>query len=180
MLAVVVDELFDFQQLVLEKAADEGKSSLLAYCLELATIAAVCEEDEAARDFFLSSYLSELTLELVRENDTEKTKRVFGEYNPDWSDEKWKVTENIVSGIEYATIVTREDKIPLSVQIENALNTVMLIYGVPAEIRKTKIQKVLAMDYRSLSRNLLSEFREYIDNVNEEMLKKATKNRDGR
>ena len=171
--AVVVAELFDFQQMLLEQAANEGKTSLLAYCLELATIAAICEEDEAARDFFVSAYASELTLELIRENDTDKTKTVFSEFCPDWTDEQWEVTENIVSGIEYATLVTREEKTPLPVQIENALNSIMLLYGVPDELRKIKIDKVLNMDYRAISRRLLGEFREYIETVNEENLKKA-------
>lgn len=173
LLAVVVDELFDFQQMVLEKAANEGKTSLLAYCLELATIAAICEEDEAARDFFVSAYASELTLELIRENDTEKTKKVFAEFHPDWSDEQWEATENIVSGIEYATLVTREEKTPLPIQIENALNSIMLLYGVPDELRKIKIDKVLNMDYRAISRGLISDFREYIKTINEDNLKKA-------
>lgn len=173
LLAVVVDELFDFQQMVLEKAANEGKTSLLAYCLELATIAAICEEDEAARDFFVSAYASELTLELIRENDTEKTKKVFAEFHSDWSDEQWEATENIVSGIEYATLVTREEKTPLPIQIENALNSIMLLYGVPDELRKIKIDKVLNMDYRAISRGLISDFREYIKTINEDNLKKA-------
>lgn len=171
--AVVVHELFDFQQMVLEQAANEGKSSLLAYCLELATMAAICEEDEAARDFFVSSYASELTLELIRENDTEKTRAVFGTFCPDWSEERWKATENIVSGIEYATLVTKEEKTPLPVQIEQALNAIMLLYGVPEELRRLKIEKVLNMDCRAISRRLLAEFREYIETVNEDNLKRA-------
>ncbi len=55
LLAVLVDELFDFQNLLIEQAADEGKTSLLAYCLELTAMAAICEEDEAAKDFYASA-----------------------------------------------------------------------------------------------------------------------------
>jgi len=174
LLAVLVDELFDFQNLMMEQTTQEGKTSLLAYCLELTAMAAICEESEVARDFYLSSYSSELTLSLIRENDTEKTKTVFGEFCPDWTDERWRATENIVSGIEYATIITREEDTPLPRQIERALNSIMLIYGVPEELRKVKIQKVLDMDYRTLGRRILREFREYIEKVNEENLKKAT------
>ena len=42
LLAQLVAELVDFQGLLIEQAADEGKSSLLAYCLELTSIAAIC------------------------------------------------------------------------------------------------------------------------------------------
>lgn len=175
LLAVLVDELFDFQNIMMEQAAEEGKSSLLAYCLELTAMAAICEESEVARDFYVSSYSSELTLELIRENDTEKTKAVFGEFCPDWTEEQWVATENVVSGIEYATIITREAATPLPMQIERALNSIMLIYGVPEELRRVKISKVLDMDYRALGRRILTEFKEYIEKINEENLKKATR-----
>ena len=175
LLAVLVDELFDFQNLMMDHAADEGASSLLAYLLELTAIAAICEEDEAARDFYTAAYSSELILELIRENDTQKTKAVFAPFCPDWTDEQWAATENIVSGIEYATIMTREEDTPLPMQIERTLNAIMLLYGVPEDLRKTKIEKVLAMDYRALGRRILAEFKEYIEKVNEENLKLAVR-----
>lgn len=175
LLAVLVDELFTFQKMMMEQAADEGKTSLLAYCLELTAMAAICEEDVAAKDFYSSVYSSELTLNLIRENDTEKTKAVFSEFCPDWTDEQWAATENIVSGIEYATIMTREGDTPLPLKIEKALDAIMLLYGVPDELRKIKIEKVLGMDYRALGRRLLNEFKEYIEKVNEQNLKKAAR-----
>ena len=179
LLAVLVDELFDFQNLLMEQAADEGKSSLLSYCLELTSMAAACEEDEAVREFFAAAYTSELTLNLIRENDTEKTKAVFGAYHPDWTDAQWRATENIVSGIEYATIVTRESETPLHMQIERALDAILLLYGVPEELRRMKIRKVLAMDYRFLGGSILGKFKEYIEQVNEENLKEASRRKLG-
>ena len=173
LLAQLVAELFDFQRLLIEHAADEGKSSLLAYCLELTSIAAICEEDEPIRYFFTASYISPVTLALIRENDTEKTKEVFGAFRPDWTDEQWTATENIVSGIEYATIMTREADTPLPMQIERTLNAIMLLYGVPEELRRAKIEKVLQMDYRALGRRILAEFKQYIEEVNEQNLKNA-------
>lgn len=173
LLAVLTDELCDFQSLMMEHEIHEGKSSLLAYCLELTSMAAICEENEVARDFYTSIYTSEVTLGLVRKNDTEKTKAVFKDYRPDWTDERWLATENIVSGIEYATIMIREQDTPLPLQIENGLNAILMIYGVPEELRKAKIEKVLAMDYRALSRHILADFKEYIEQINEKNLKNA-------
>ena len=43
-LAVLVQMMIDYQWKEMEDATDEGKSSLLAYCLELTTMAAVAEE----------------------------------------------------------------------------------------------------------------------------------------
>ena len=177
LLAVLVDELFDFQNIVMDHAAEEGKSSLLAYCLELTAIVAACEESEVARDFYASSYTQPMTLELIRRNDTEKTKEVFASYQPDWTDIQWLATENIVSGIEYATIMTREENTPLALQIEKTLDTILYLYGVPRELRAQKIEKVLNMDYRALGQNLLMEFKEYIEKVNEENLKNAVRNK---
>jgi len=173
MLAELVDELFDFQNMMMEQAAEEGKSSLLAYCLELATIASICEEDAVAKEFYFASYSSPYTLARIRENDTKKTKAVFQEYCPDFTDEDWVSHENIVSGIEYATIMTSENTTPLSTQIEQTLDAILLFYKVPEEIRRKKIEKVLSMDYRTMGRRILKEFRDYIDKINETKAKKA-------
>jgi AcrR family transcriptional regulator len=177
LLAVLVDELFDFQTWLMEYEAREGASSLLSYCLELTSIAAACEDDEVAKDFFASSYSSAMILNMIRENDTEKTKKIFAEYRPDWSDEEWRATENIVSGIEFATIMTCEAETPLDKQIEKALDSIMLLYGVPEELRRQKIEKVLAMDYRNIGKRILKGFKDYIDKVNEENLKQSRKNK---
>ncbi len=176
LLAVLVNELFDFQNILMDHAAEEGKSSLLAYCLELTTITSACEESDVARDFYSASYTSPMTLELIRANDTQKTKEVFSEYQPNWTDREWAATENIVSGIEYATIMTREENTPLTLQIEKTLDTILYLYGVPSELRAKKIQKVLNMDYRALGRRVLCEFREYIERVNEEAIENSMKN----
>lgn len=173
LLAVLVDEMFDFQEWLMDYEAREGASSLLSYCLELTSIAAACEEDEVTRDFFASSYSSAMILHMIRENDTEKTKRIFASYRPEWTDEEWRATENIVSGIEFATIMTCEVDTPLPKQIEKALDSILMLYGVPEELRRQKIEKVLAMDYRNIGRRILKGFKEYIDKVNEENLKEA-------
>lgn len=177
LLAVLVDELFDFQNLFMETAAAEGKSSLLAYCLELTTMAAACEENPIIRDFFRSAYSSELTLDLIRGNDADKTSQIFSEFCPGWTAERWLATENIVSGIEFATIMTGESSTPLDVQIERTLNSILLIYGVPEELRQIKIKKVLSMDYRALGHRVLKEFKEYIKTVNEANLKEYSQHR---
>ncbi len=168
LLETLVDEMFIFQNRMIEEETQEGLSSLLAYCLELTSIAAVCEESEIARDFYASSYTSALTLSRIRENDMAKTRAVFREFCPDWEDTQWLATENIVSGIEYATIMTREENTPLPLQIEKTLDTILYLYNVPAETRQAKIQKVLAMDYRALGHKVLIEFPAYVARINEE------------
>ena len=168
LLAVLLDEMFHYQQKMMEEYTEEGKSSLLAYCLELTAMTAVCEASEVARDFYASTYASALTLERIRANDLPKVREIFAQFQPDWTDEQWIATENIVSGIEYATIMTREENTPLPLQIEKTLDTILYLFGVPKELREMKIAKVLNMDYRAVGDRLLKEFPKYVEKINAE------------
>ncbi len=160
-LDVLVKIMCDFQWRVMEDATDEGKSSLLAYCLELTTMAAISEECEQMRDFYVSTYMHPMTLDAVRVNDVKKLKTVFSEYCSDWTDERLYEAECIVSGIEYATLMTTEHSASLPVRIEGALNSIMLLFGVPEELRRQKISKVLDMDYRAVGQKMLADFKVY-------------------
>ena len=54
-LAVLVQMMIDYQWKEMENAADEGKSSLLAYCLELSTLVAIADEFPEMNDFFAAA-----------------------------------------------------------------------------------------------------------------------------
>lgn len=172
LLAVLVDELCSFQRELMAREINEGYSPMLAYCLEIASMAAVCEESSVARDFYVATYTHEKTLEIIRQNDCERAKEMFAEFCPDWSDGKWREMENIVSGIEYATIMTREENTPLELQIESTLNAILMLYNVPEQTRKQKIQKILSHDYRKVSRTMLDELRQYVNRLHNEALQK--------
>ncbi|MBO5312830.1 MAG: TetR/AcrR family transcriptional regulator [Clostridia bacterium] len=173
LLAVLCNELCSFQRELMEQEIGEGYSNLLSYCLELTSMTAICEENAVARDFFHAIYTSPISLDIIRDNDTEKTKTVFSQFRPDWTQEKWIEAENLVSGIEYATIMTRSERTPLRLQIEGGLDAIMSIYGVPKKIRAQKLKRVLEMDYCALGRRILEEFKEYIKRTNDEALKQA-------
>ena len=168
LLKILVDELCDFQWKIINEEADDGNSLLLCICLELMSMASACEENEVAKDFFVSAYSSPLTLEIIRKNDTLRAKTVFEQFCPDWTDDDYKAAETLVSGIEYATLMTTESSPPLENRISSALNTILLIYNVPEEVRKMKIEKVLSMDYRKIGNRIFKEFRQYIEEVNEQ------------
>lgn len=170
LLAELVDMLCGYQWELMKKEAADGYSSVMAICLELVSIAVACEEDEVARDFFLSAYSSPLSIDIIRRNDKERAKEVFGEFCLDWSDEQFAEAEILVSGIEYATLMTTDETISLKTRISGALNTILTIYNVPEEIRKAKIEKALALDYRSLGKQVLVDFRKYVDYTTEQAL----------
>ena len=174
-LAVLVKMMIDFQWKEMEEQTDEGKSSLLAYCLELSTLAAIGEEFPEMQDFIAAAYSHPMTLDLIRANDTEKIKKVFGEYTENWSDEKYIAVEAIISGIEYGTIMRTEHSAALEQRIEGALDTVMSLFGISEDLRKSKISKVLSMDYRSIGRKVYEEFKQYVTETNEHALDEVLK-----
>ena len=168
LLAELVDMLCKYQWKLMEEEAKDGYSSVMALCLELLTIASACEQDEVAKDFFLSSYRSELCVELIRKNDKERAQKVFQKYCPDWTEEYFSEAEALVSGIEYATLLTTANSAALEVRVGGALRTILSIYNVPKEIRDQKVKKVLAMNYRELGLHTLKNFRKFVKQTNEQ------------
>lgn len=166
LLALLIDKLCSFQWKLMEEEAGEGISSVLAICLELMSMAAAAEENETAKDFFVSAYQSTLCLEIIQENDTQRSKAVFAKYCPGWTDEDYKGAETLVSGIEYATLNTNSNSAELETRISVALHTILSIYNVPDEVIQTKINKVLEKDYRSIGRRIFKEFKEFIEDEN--------------
>ena len=170
MLAELVDIMCGFQWKRMEMEADEGVSSIMAICLELTAMASICENDEVARDFYISAYTSPMCLDIIRKNDTKRAKKVFGEYRPDWTEQQFAETEILVFGIEYATLMTAGGLVPLENRISQALHNILSIYGIPEEIRNAKIEKVFSKDYRNLCKLVLADFKEYVEKANDEAL----------
>ena len=140
-LALLVQMMIDYQWKEMESAANDGKSSLLAYCLELTTLVSISEEFPEMNDFLIAAYTHPITLDLIRQNDTEKIKQVFAEYTTHWHDEKFTEIESIISGIEYATIMRTEHSAPIECRITESLNTIMMLFGVPEDVRQRKIEE---------------------------------------
>lgn len=170
LLAVLVEMLCDFQWRSMKVALDEGSSPLMALCLELAAMAAICEENNVARDFYLSSYTLPMTLNTIRVNDRNKARKLFAEYCGHWEDWNFDQAETLVSGIEYATLMNTDCSPKLPVRLSGALKAILKIYGVPNDACEDCLQKVLQMDYHNIGRTVLKEFTDYVRNVSEERL----------
>ena len=168
LLAELVDMLCKFQAKTIQDMVEEdGVTSLLAVCIELTSMAAMSEESEIAKDLFLSSYSSPICLEIIRRNDAKRSKLVYKEFCTGWSEQQFVEAETLVSGIEYATLMTTGDSSPLEIRIAGALNSILMIYNVPEELRKQKIEKALSMDYRTQGRYVLDKFTEFVEQTNE-------------
>ena len=116
-----------------------------------------------------------LCLDLIRRNDTQRAKKVFGEYRPDWTDEQFAEAEVLVSGIEFATLMTAGDPVSLEARITGALTNILTIYGIPEETRSIKLKKVFAMDYKALGKRVRESFKEYVAETNEKAFRELVK-----
>lgn len=170
LLAVLIEMLCRFQGNTLHQMVEEeGTTSLLAVCLELATMATMSEESEIVKDLFLSAYSSPMCLDIIRKHDTQRAKYIYSQYCPDWTEQQYVEAEVLVSGIEYTTLMTTDNTLPLETRITGALNNIMWIFSVPEDIRRQKIEKVLAMDYRALGKRILASFKEFVEETNEHL-----------
>ncbi|MBR3803267.1 MAG: TetR/AcrR family transcriptional regulator [Clostridia bacterium] len=166
-LAELVRMLCEFQEKLIDYESDRGVGSVLSICIELMTVASACEENEVARDFFVSAFQSRMCLDYLRENHVNRAKKLLADYCKDWTHEQFVEAEILVQGIDYATIISNEASVPLDVRISAALNQILGIYNIPEEIRKEKIERVLAMDCRGLGKRVLAEFTDFVEKEND-------------
>lgn len=174
LLAQLVDMLCDFQWKLMENEADDSTDSVMPICIELMSMVTACEENEIAKDFFISAYQSPMTLEIIRKNDLERSKKVYTDYCKNWTEYQYIEAETLVSGIEYATLMTTDNSAPLDIRISGALNQIMSIYGVPEETRNAKIARMLDMDYRAIGQRILKEFIDYVEKATDAALEDIT------
>ena len=166
LLMVLVEMLCDSQWSMLEQQADEEETALMAFCMETMTVAAACEQNEIARDLFLSVFQSELCRNLLRENHVARAERIFSEYCGDWTHQQFRIAEILVMGIQHAVIIPTDVEIPLAERIAAALNQILSIYGVPENNRAEKIRRILALDYNDIRQRVREGSLRYVDQLN--------------
>ena len=166
LLMVLVEMLCDSQWSMLEQQADEEETALMAFCMETMTVAVACEQNEIARDLFLSVFQSELCRNLLRENHVARAERIFSEYCGDWTHQQFRIAEILVMGIQHAVIIPTDVEIPLSERIAAALNQILSIYGVPENNRAEKIRRILALDYNDIRQRVREASLRYVDQLN--------------
>ncbi len=173
LLAILIQLLADFQWESVKNIVNDGETPITALCFELTAMAAMCEEDELARDLYISAYTSPKALEIIRSNDMKRAKKVFAEFCPEWTDDMFAEAEILVSGIEYATLLTTPTSPPLETRIEGAMKTILGIYNVPEERIRKKTEMALKMDYRKFGSEVLDAFKDYVQEVTEGIVTEA-------
>ena len=168
LLLVVVHMLCQFQWELLGIEEEQGIDSVGSVCLEMMTVAAACQEDEIARDFFTSAFQSEMCRDYLRNDHINRAKRIFVDHCSDWTDEDFVQAELLIMGIQYTTITADDSILPLKTRIGGALEYILKIYGIDSKIRQQEIDRVLQMDCRTLGRKVLAEFVKYVKETNEQ------------
>lgn len=173
LLVELIQHLCEFQWELIEYNV-KNKSPLIAYCLEIVAMAAVCEDNEVAKDFYVSAYIHPMSLEVIRDSDTRKAQKLFSKYRPDWTEADFRLAESLASGIEYATLSsTSTEENPLDRRLFYTLDNLLSIYGVPEAERTAAINEVLKMDYRAVSAEILTRFMKQLSEETQSAVKNA-------
>ncbi len=163
-LAELVKELCAFQAQTEEQEAEGEYSSIRAYLFELVMHASNCAESPNVKDFMISAYTRPMALEIIRANDTERAKKAFGEFCPEWTETQFIQAENVASGIEYAMLMTENaEKLSFEQRVTSSLDAIMKIYEVPERIRQSIIADVMAGDYQSKGKHVFEMFCNYVE-----------------
>lgn len=170
LLAKMTDMLCGFQWEVTKQETSEGESYIMAICLELVAMAALCETDPVAGDFYLSTYTSPMCLNIIRRNDSKRAQIVFKDYQPNWTSEDFDVAEIVVSGIEYGLLMKPEGSVSLTDRIYAALKSILFLYGVGKDEAHAIIDHILEMNYNDLGKRFMEGFKEFVNKSNEQAL----------
>ena len=176
LLKVLVETLCDYQMKMIEAVNDIGMGSVASICMETMTVAVACDDSEIARDFFISAFESLLCRDYLRENHVERAKKIFAKQCGDWTDEQFHQAELLVMGLQYAAIVPTNADIPVKTRIAGALNQILSIYNVGADMRKEEIDRVLKHDCRGISKRVLQEFVSFVEKTNDKTLEQMMQN----
>lgn len=171
LLCVIVEMLCDFQWKMFQSDSEQGYGSIGSICMEMMTVATGCEQDEIARDFFSAVFESEMCRNYLRSNHVKRAKHIFAKECKGWTDQEFEQAELMVMGLQYSTIAANDANIPLNVKITGALDRVLDIYHVDEMVRKREIEKVMNMDYKDISKRVISAFIAYVDKTSNEALK---------
>lgn len=170
----LVKMLTDFQWNIIVEMENKKMSNLERYCAEIAIQIAICEENEVARDFYLSAYSSPMTFAHIKEWTYKKNFGIFHDRLPEWTIRDFNDVENLTSAIEGGIIREQcTERFTLERKIRVTLDNLLKIYNVEEEERTRVIDEILKMDYRKEGRRVLTKFVEYVNRINEEAMEEA-------
>lgn len=161
LLTVLVECLYQFHDRWCMENRSHLIRSLRDVCMEFAVMVSGCNADPVIRDLYTAVYHSPMSLDIIRKKDGQRAKQVYAEYCTAWDEEQFAAAEEMVSGIEFSALMITSDTVTERTRIAASIDTILMIYGVPEQIRKETIDDVLASDYRAIARQMQEQFHQF-------------------
>ena len=166
LLKVLVEELMDYHAIMIDEIHEKDGDNLFAYALEITAQIALCENNRNAWDLYYSAYSLPQTYELIKAWAGEKNYNLLKERLPDWTEHDFREIEEVASGIELAALKSVCSRsFTLDKKISLFLNSLLMLYNVSEAERKKTIEKVLALNYEEIARNMFYKFVNKLDNT---------------
>ena len=170
LLCTIVEMLCEFQWRMFEDSTEKGFGSIGSICMEMMMVATGCEQSEIARDFFSAVFESEMCRNYLRANHVKRYKQIFAKECEGWTDQDFNQAELMAMGLQYSTVAASDADVPLKDKISSALDKVLYIYQVDEETRKREIDKVMHLDYQSMSKQVIDSFIAFVNKTSNDAL----------
>ena len=162
---VLVEELMESHINVIDEVYKTEGDPLLAFAIEVTAQIALCENNQNVWDLYYSAYNLPHTFEHIKQWAAEKNYNLFRGELPTWNEHDFRVKEVVISGIEFAALKTLCDRsFTLDDKVSVILDSILKIYEIPEKRRKETIEKILAMDYEKIAKEMFSKFVSRLDN----------------
>ena len=159
LLRVLMEELMDFHLDVIEDSQDRSGDILFSYAIEIAVQIALCETDDKAYDLYYAAYSHPATFDYIKDWASKKNFHLLKDTLPEWSEEDFRIVENITSGIELAAFTAPKNRyFSLNDKISLFLDSMMKIYNIPESARKATIDRVISLDCESIAKEMFAKF----------------------
>lgn len=159
LLRVLMEELMDFHLDVIDSSQEKVHDSLYAYAIEIAVQIALCETDDKAYDLYYSAYSHPATFDYIKDWAAKKNYHLLKDRLPDWSEEDFRIVENVTGGIELAAFTAPKSRyFSLNDKISLFLDSMMKIYDIPESDRKKTIDKVISLDCEKIAKEMFGKF----------------------
>ncbi len=166
LLKVLVEELMDYHAIMLDDIHEKDSDKLFVYAMEITAQIALCENNRSAWDLYSSAYDLPQTYEYIKAWSAEKNYNLFRDRLPDWTEHDFKELEEVASGIEFAALKSVCNRsFTLDKKISLFLNSLLMLYEVSEKERKEVIEKVLALDYEKMAKDMFESFVKRLDNT---------------
>ncbi len=166
LLKVLVEELMDYHAIMLDDIHEKDSDNLFAYAMEITVQIVLCENNRSAWDLYSSAYNLPQTYEIIKAWAAEKNYNLFRDRLPDWTEHDFKEIEEVASGIELAALKSVCNRsFTLDKKISLFLNSLLMLYNVSEEERKKVIEKVLALDYEKMAKDMFESFVKRLDST---------------